>query len=149
MQNIKIRPAGEMDIERMSCLLSQLFSIETDFVPDDEKQRQGLRQLLATPDARILVAEGQGDIVGMATLQVLVSTAEGGPVGLVEDVVVDRDWRGRGVGSALLHHLTRWAEENRLSRLQLAMDSGNSAASGFYKRNGWNGTDLVMLRRRI
>ncbi len=149
MQAIKIRPANEMDIDVMSQLLFQLFSIETDFVPDEEKQQRGLKQLLDTPGTRILVAEEQGVVVGMATLQILVSTAEGGSVGLVEDVVVDREWRGKGIGSALLENLTWWAEKLGLSRLQLAMDSENGAALRFYKRNGWNGTNLVMLRQRV
>lgn len=41
-------------------------------------------------------------IVGMATIQTLISTAEGGRVGLVEDVVVDESFRGKGIGKLLL-----------------------------------------------
>jgi len=62
----------------------------------------------------LLVAESGGTIVGMATCQTLISTAEGGRVGLVEDVVVAGEFRGQGIGSLLLEHLTNWAKEQKL-----------------------------------
>jgi hypothetical protein len=37
--NVNIRPAKKADIDGMSRLLSQLFSIESDFVPDEEKSK--------------------------------------------------------------------------------------------------------------
>jgi GNAT superfamily N-acetyltransferase len=144
--SVKIRSAIETDIEDMSQLLSQLFSIEVDFVPDEEKQRRGLQMLLDALGAYVLVAEEQGKIIGMATVQILISTAEGSHVGLVEDVVVDKEQRGRGVGAALLDQLIVWAEDNGLTRLQLAADRDNSAALEFYAANGWRQTNLVILR---
>lgn len=143
---VKIRAATQADIEQMSQLLSQLFSIEADFVPDADKQRRGLQLLLDTLGAYVVVAEEQGAIIGMATLQILVSTAEGGHVGLVEDVVVDQKERGKGVGAALLDHIQVWAEDNGLTRLQLAADRDNSAALGFYASKGWQQTALGLLR---
>jgi GNAT superfamily N-acetyltransferase len=143
---ISIRSAHRSDICGMSDLLSQLFAIESDFTPNEEKQKLGLELLLSTPYSCVVVAEHQNAIVGMATVQTLISTAEGGRVGLVEDVVVDRDKRGKGIGSALLDYLQEWAQENRLSRLQLAADSGNHSALGFYKEVGWDRTQLVLMR---
>ncbi len=143
---VTVRPAGISDLDAMTGLLWQLFSIETDFTPDEEKQQRGLQRLLDVPDAQVAVAEVAGRVIGMATVQTLVSTAEGGRVGLVEDVVVDRVHRGKGVGSALLDYLQVWAAENSLSRLQLAADCGNDAALEFYQGRGWKQTRLVIMR---
>lgn len=44
--------------------------------------------LIANQWATVLVAETSGKVVGMATGQLTISTAEGGPALLVEDVVV-------------------------------------------------------------
>lgn len=144
--SVNLRPAKQEDIDGMSKLLSQLFSIEADFMPDEEKQRRGLRMLLDALGAYVLVAEEQGSVIGMATVQVLVSTAEGGHVGLVEDVVVDHECRSKGIGSALLDQLKVWAEDNGLTRLQLAADRDNSDALGFYAEKGWKQTNLGLLR---
>ncbi len=146
--SVRIRPANADDIAAMSRLLSQLFSIETDFVADEEKQQRGLQLLLDSPDGHCVVAEGQDRVIGMATVQVLISTAEGGRVGLVEDVVVDEAHRGKGVGAAMLNSLQQWAKDNALSRLQLAADRDNGAALEFYAGQGWEQTNLVMLRHR-
>ncbi len=144
--SIKIRSAQSSDVGDMSCLLTQLFSIEDDFSPDDEKQSRGLELLLKSSSAKVLVAEEQGRVVGMVTVQILISTAEGGRVGQVEDVVVDQDKRGRSIGTALLNAMQRWAKDNGLSRLQLAADAGNSGALEFYVTNGWKHTSMVLLR---
>ncbi len=143
---IQIRPAREGDIDGMSKLLSQLFSIEIDFVSDEKKQSMGLKLLLDTVGAHIVVAEENDRVVGMATVQILISTAEGGYVGLIEDVVVDNEHRGEGVGGALLDYLYEWAQDNGLTRLQLAADKDNDPALEFYARKGWKQTSLMVLR---
>jgi ribosomal protein S18 acetylase RimI-like enzyme len=143
---MKIRQAVVADIEAMSLLLNQLFSIEQDFTPDKEKQDRGLRLLLESTDAVAFVAEEESKILGMATLQTLISTAEGGRVGLIEDVVVDESCRGRGIGKSLLSQLLQWAEESGLKRVQLLADCDNQPALDFYQKEGWTLTSLKALK---
>lgn len=145
-----IRPARPGDIPRMCDLLTELFSIETDFAPDVEKQIRGLSALVAAPPGRscILVAEQGGMAIGMATVQTLVSTAEGGRVGLVEDLVVRRNLRGRGVGTQLIEAILGWARSQGLTRLQLLADRDNQQALDFYASRNWVSTRLICLRRR-
>ena len=131
----------------MRRLLEQLFAIEQDFVPDPEKQQRGLALLLDSTKSRIFVAEQAGRIVGMLTVQLLISTAEGGTAGLVEDVVVDEAYRDRGIGKALLQHLEAWAIQTGTTRLQLLADRNNHSALGFYEKQGWSATGLIGLRR--
>ena len=134
------------DLERLVGLLDLLFTIEADFRPDPARQQQGLALLLDDERARVLVAERADGVVGMCTGQLVVSTAEGGPALLVEDVVVDPDHRGRGVGSALLAALTDWARGHGVRRLQLLADGNNGPALAFYDRLGWRATALVCRR---
>lgn len=142
-----IRVARVDDIPAMAGLLGELFAIEADFQPDPVRQEAGLKLLLQSPSAKIWVAEREGRAVGMITLQLLVSTAEGGPVGLIEDVVVAQAWRGHGLGRELLVVSERWARENGLKRLQLLADSGNGQALEFYRRMGWHTLSLRALRK--
>jgi ribosomal protein S18 acetylase RimI-like enzyme len=143
---MKIRQAEAADIEAMSLLLDHLFSIEQDFTPDKEKQDRGLRLVLESTDAVAFVAEEESKILGMATLQTLISTAEGGRVGLIEDVVVDESCRGRGIGKSLLSQLLQWAEESGLKRVQLLADCDNQPALDFYQKEGWTLTSLKALK---
>ena len=127
-------------------LLDLLFAIEADFRPDPARQRQGLALLLDDRRAKVLVAELTDGVVGMCTGQLVVSTAEGGPALLVEDVVVDPDHRGRGIGRAMLAALADWARGRGVRRLQLLADANNGPALAFYDRLGWRATALVCWR---
>ncbi len=146
---ISIRTAAPADLDSLVSLLAVLFSIEEDFVFDEVRQRRGLALMLENERGCVLVAESQGQVVGMCTGQVTISTAEGGPALLVEDVVVLKQWRGKGVGRHLLESLGGWAQEQGIKRLQLLADRNNSSALGFYEALGWQATALVCLRKTI
>jgi GNAT superfamily N-acetyltransferase len=149
--DISIRPAGTGDIPGMCDLLYELFSIEADFIPDREKQSRGLSLLLkgAADSCLVLVAGKGAEIVGMCSVQVVISTAEGGPVGLVEDLIVRRDDRGKGIARELLSEIGEWCGARGISRLQLLRDRNNEDALNFYAANGWSSTDLVCIRKML
>jgi GNAT superfamily N-acetyltransferase len=143
-----VRPANRDDLPALCALLGELFSIEADFRPEPARQWLGLERLLQrAPDAAVLVAVHDGEVIGMCTAQVLISTAEGGEVALVEDVVVRADCRGSGAGSALLAALETWCRERGIRRLQLLADRANTPALDFYRRKGWQPTQLMAWRR--
>jgi GNAT superfamily N-acetyltransferase len=144
-----VRPALQGDLDTLVELLQELFAIEQDFAPDPDRQRKGLMLFLEGCGKHrcVLVAEWQGRVVGMAILQILISTGEGEPVGLVEDVVVQTPYRGRGIGKCLLEALADWAVAHGLVRLQLLADRENRPALDFYHRIGWVNTQLVCLRK--
>ena len=99
---ITIRTAEPSDVAQLAALLEELFAIEADFAFVRNKQIQGLKQLLASEKAALFVAESDRRVVGMCSLQTLISTAEGGPVGLVEDLIVTEAFRHQGIGEKLL-----------------------------------------------
>lgn len=146
---VSIRPAEPADIDSLVFLLAALFSIEEDFVFDEPRQRRGLTLMLKNERGCVLVAEGQGQVIGMCTGQMTVSTAEGGPALLVEDVVVREQWRGKGVGRSLMESLEVWARERGIERLQLLADRNNGPALDFYEALGWQATALVCLRKTL
>lgn len=146
---ITVRPASFSDLDDLAALLGELFSIEDDFDFDVKLQRQGLSMMLSDTDTRcVLVAEADRKAVGMCTLQTLISTAEGGEVGLVEDVVVNEQFRGRGIGRLLLATMENWAREKGLKRLQLLADRNNASGLCFYKKMNWKTTSLICLRKK-
>jgi GNAT superfamily N-acetyltransferase len=146
--DVRIRFASHADLPVLVQLLGELFSIEADFRPDPERQRFGLALMLADRRARaVLVAEEAGAVIGMVTGQLVISTAEGAPSILVEDMIVAAPARGRVVGRALLASVERWGSERGATRLQLLADRDNAPALAFYAREGWSPTRLVCLRR--
>jgi RimJ/RimL family protein N-acetyltransferase len=78
-----------------------------------------------------LVAVADGEIVG--SLHVEPSRFGFGEIGMA----VARDWRGRGVGSALLAAAIDWARERDLHKLSLSVFVHNTAAIALYRRFGF------------
>ncbi|MDK2857113.1 MAG: hypothetical protein PWQ29_837 [Verrucomicrobiota bacterium] len=144
-----IRPAGSDDLAAMTRLLQELFAIETEFEEDPEKQRCGLQMLLDSSQAGIWIAERRGRVVGMVAMQLMISTAEGGLSGLVEDLVVSSAYRRRGLGKALLDAAVQWAREQGATQIQLLADGHNVPAIIFYRKLDWKQTNRIALRRSI
>lgn len=142
-----VRKAELRDVDRLVRLLEALFKIETDFSFDEARQRAGLKLLLDSGKDCVLVAEHEGEVIGMCSVQTVISTAEGGRSGWVEDLVIAEEFRGRGIGRLLLKQLDAWALDNGLTRLQLLADRNNTRALDFYRKLGWASTSLIALRR--
>jgi N-acetylglutamate synthase-like GNAT family acetyltransferase len=143
------RQALTEDIPDMVELLRQLFSIEKDFNFNPGKHRAGLLMLFQDKSSKIFVAEKENRVVGMCTIQVLTSSAEGAKVGLLEDMVVDENCRHEGIGTHLLEAATNWAKESGLKRVQLLADKENIPALNFYRKYNWSLTNLIGLRKML
>lgn len=141
---INIRHAQAEDIPVLCELLQQLFSIEQDFTPDLEKQSAGLQLLLAKPErGAILVAQQvSGKVIGMVSAQLVISTAQGTPAAWIEDMVVETNYRGNGLGRQLLDSILTWAKAQGATRAQLLVDMDNQPAIAYYNHLGWNTTRL-------
>lgn len=149
-QNIVVRRAKIEDVDTLAGLLVSLFTIETDFSIDVEKQRKGLFLMLQQTDRScILVAEYNKKVVGMCTGQLLVSTAEGGLKAIVEDVVVEKNKRGLGIGTVLLSEIQKWAMSSGATRTDLLADKRNLQALNFYNKQKWKCTELIALQKHL
>ncbi len=145
---IRIEPALASDIPEMLKLLESLFAIERDFAFDVGCQRRGIERLLAEPRDRatLRVARENAALAGMASGQMVISTAEGAPSVWIEDVVIATAFRGRGIGRALLQGVLDWAAGHGATRAQLLADRDNAQAIAFHRRLGLQPTNLIALR---
>ena len=83
--------------------------------------------------ASSIVAVTDGQIIGM--IHVEVSRHGFGEFGML----VDRDWRGRGVGSALLQTAIDWSRAQALHKLCLEVFAHNTAGIALYRKYGFVG----------
>jgi len=141
-----IEQARVEDIAQLAALLRLLFSQEADFQPDLQKQERGLHTIIKSPEVgRIFVARDGDKVIGMVNLLFTISTAEGGPVCLLEDMIVHPDHRG-GTGSRLLQYAIDFARASGFVRITLLTDQTNAGAIQFYKRHGFTPSEMTALR---
>jgi GNAT superfamily N-acetyltransferase len=141
-------PATPQDVPQLVQLLNILFGIEQDFRADPEKQERGLRKLLATPEKAVIMTarDAHGNVIGMVSAQLVISTAEGAYSAWIEDMVIAEGWRTQGIGRRLLSSALDWARSRGATRAQLLVDLDNEPALGYYDHLGWQATRLGARR---
>ncbi|MES2012885.1 MAG: GNAT family N-acetyltransferase [Pseudomonadota bacterium] len=144
IEHITYSSATETDTPYLTHLLAQLFSIEKDFEPNATKQEQGLALLLKNQQtASIQVArDASGNVIGMVSVQLVISTAQGSASAWIEDMVIDASFRGQGIGKHLLQRTLAWAKDHGATRAQLLVDTENAGALAYYEHLGWESTQL-------
>lgn len=149
--DLVIEPATLEDLGVLTDLLLELFMIESDFRPDRARQMRGIRLILEEPSrGRIFVLRRRGGasgaILGMINLLFTISTAEGGFVILLEDLIIQKDHRHRGYGDRLLQYVIQFAREKDFLRITLLTDRMNAESQRFFKRHGFFESKMIPLR---
>jgi ribosomal protein S18 acetylase RimI-like enzyme len=121
-------------------------------VPEAEPVRDRFARVLeaqAADDAHF-VAEVGGQVVGQLSLYAEAPTGDGSirlPRRAAEiGIAVLDDWRGRGVGTALMEAAEAWARERGLDRLLLSVDTANVDAARLYERMGFRPEAIAMRK---
>ena len=89
----------------------------------------------AEPKFWCYVAERDQRIVGMALFYFRYSTWKG-PVVHLEDLMVEKDHRSQGIGSALYQAVLSFAREKKVRRVNWEVLDWNSPAIEFYEKSG-------------
>jgi len=147
MSEVVIEPATFEDLDELSGLLGELFSEESDFRPDRDKQLRGLRLIFEQPNrGRVFVLRSDRTIVGMINLLFTISTAEGGFVILLEDLVIHKTFQGKGYGSRLLEYAIDFAKQKNFLRITLLTDRPELRSQSFFKRYDFFESAMIPMR---
>ncbi len=146
----RVEPATIEDLPELTELVMELFSFSGDFAPDKVVQERGLQLILEQPSrGRIFVLRNDHRIIGMVNLLFTISTARGGFVILMEDVVVHPDHRGLGYGSMLVEHVVEFARQKSFKRITLLTDKISAESQKFFQKHGFEYSNMIPMRRII
>ncbi len=149
-QPIEITIAGEKDIPALCALLNLLFSQEIEFTPNTVAQQRGLLKIIQNPQLGfILIGKVNEQTAAMVNILFTVSTALGGRVAILEDMVVSTTFRGSGIGSQLITHAIQEAKNQQCKRITLLTDISNTAAQKFYQKHGFSSSTMIPLRLNL
>jgi ribosomal protein S18 acetylase RimI-like enzyme len=154
---VTIRPAAPADVETLGRLGALLVREHYEFDPkrfiaDSPRTEHAygafLGTQLAAPDVIVLVAERGDTVFGYSY-----ATVEGndymslrGPAGVLQDIVVDPDHRGQGVGRTLLDATLAALKARGVPRVVLSTAERNEPAQRLFSRAGFRRTMIEMTR---
>lgn len=143
--NIEI--AQHKDIEKLSDLLLTLFEQEVEFKANKEIQKKALKMIIDnTTQGHILIAKVDDIVVGMVSLLYSISTALGSKVAILEDMIVSKEYQGKGIGTLLVLYAKDLSKKNGCRRITLLTDIENIYAHKFYERNGFTKSTMIPFR---
>jgi phosphinothricin acetyltransferase len=138
MADVSIRAATPDDAAAICAIYNQgiddrIATLETELrTPEERRQWMAAR----APRHPVMVAETRGQVVGWGSLNSFnARPAYDHVVDL--SVYVERAWRGRGVGRALLQHLLALAKTGGYHKMVLATFPHNEAGVALYRRMGF------------
>jgi ribosomal protein S18 acetylase RimI-like enzyme len=102
------------------------------------------RVALGKPNSDILVArDGSGAVIAS------VMVGHDGHRGWIYYVAVLPDWRGGGLGRALMDAAESWLARHGLPKAQLMIRDTNLAVRAFYERLGYQAVPRVVLQKAL
>lgn len=138
---VRVRAARDDDRLAMATLFAAVASERTGVATEPPVNVEE-RAAAWTLDGDI-VADADGVVVG--SIHVRASRHGYGEIGMA----VAKEWRGRGVGSALMSAAVDWAREQELHKLSLGVFPHNDAAIALYRKFGFveEGRRIKQFRR--
>jgi N-acetylglutamate synthase-like GNAT family acetyltransferase len=129
-----IRDARADDAGTIARLLGQLGYPSAADAVEERLERLGV------VGDRVVVAELDGNLVGLAHLQVTPAIERGRPVGKLGALVVDDERRGLGIGTALVEAVEAEARERGCEVLFVTTSERRDDAHAFYESVGFEQT---------
>lgn len=141
----ELREATVDDAGGIHVLAAELAEAVGDALPDAGEVRKRLEELLEEHRARVIVAEGEGEILGAASLWIKPDLAHGDTVVEVPMLVVSKEARRSGIGKLLMAGIQDIAADNGAGLIELVATRANVAAREFYRSLGFIEADVVAL----
>ncbi|MEH1813827.1 MAG: GNAT family N-acetyltransferase [Nostoc sp.] len=147
-RNILIRDANQRDISAIMELI--YLKAEFDGCPESVEatpQKLEIDLFGETPLAFVLLAEVDGDTIGLATYHFIYSTFLAKPGIWLDDLYVKAEYRSHRVGQTLMLRLCQIAKEKSCGRIDWTVAVSNERGINFYEKIGAKIINKVKLCR--
>ncbi len=144
VNNILIRRAIKSDIPTVSKLAIELIdSVKNSEGIAEDVLSNNSRNALANPNSYILVAETEGKVMGFISFMIRKTIIHCGLCGLIDELVVSKRYRRKGVGKELINAAVEECRKLRCCEVELSTEFANVNAREFYKHCGFEETGVI------
>ena len=120
---MRIRQMTEKDVPTVALIERDCFS--------EPWSEQGFLDGMAISTVFFSAEDDRGNVVGYIGMYLMK------PEGEITNVAVAKEVRGRGIGSALVAAMQKWAEEHGIERIVLEVRVSNAPAIHVYEEKGF------------
>jgi GNAT superfamily N-acetyltransferase len=135
--SVSCREASKADLPEVLRLYAQPALDDGEVVSLLEAERL-FERIARYPDYKIYVAVCEGSVVGTFALLIMDNLAHmGTPSAVIEDVAVDPQWQGRGVGKIMMGYALQICGEKGCYKAALSSNLKREQAHAFYESLGF------------
>lgn len=113
-----------------------------DAVSDEQFAETFSVGLEASDNARFLLFENDGDVIGFANLMIIFSVWSHGYAVIIDDLYLEPNARGQGFGKEAMQLIEEYAKAIDCKRIQFQSELTNPNAMEFYKAIGYKPADM-------
>jgi GNAT superfamily N-acetyltransferase len=143
MEEILIEKAQAHHAPRIADLLGQLGH------PSEPGEVR--KKISALADSRadcIWLAQSQGKVVGLLAFHLTPLLHAPGNLGRITALVVDEEFRGKGIGKLLVETAEKWGWDQECSRIEVTSGDWRSRAHHFYQELGYAMESKRFIKRK-
>lgn len=141
MEILQVKKIASDIYEAFQRLIPQLDN--TVPIPTKEK----LIKIISSPSAYLFIAQDQNKIIGTFTL--IVYNTPTGDYAYLEDLVVDENSRGKGIGKKLILTALKIAKDKGVKVVNLTSRPSRKTANRLYKKIGFTRRETNVFRYNI
>jgi GNAT superfamily N-acetyltransferase len=143
LERATVRPAADSDLGR----IAKLMAVFTGREPSRREIKNRFALITKHPDQTLWVATVDESVVGLLGFRIRHNLESVSQYGEVSILVVDQDWRRKGIGRLLLDHAEKLSRKNRCVGLWLVSGFGREQeAHRFYDRAGFSRTGIRFVK---
>jgi len=146
--NLRIRAATIADLDQLLAFIHQKASF--DGYPNSVRATPEILQqafFSDRPCAEAAFAEVEGQPVGFVVFFQTFSSFLAQPTLWIDDLFVQSDWRGQGIGTALVKYVAAIAQTRHCGRIEWTVATHNANGIAFYEQKGAQIREEVRLCR--
>ncbi len=154
-----VRPFSPTDIPAIKTLLAQLQAVEAALQPN-RKSDPAVAAEEIWSEGEKMINEGKGVVFVALMDDVIIGVGigfednlddpslamEARKVGYISDLIVDQEWRGKGVGTDLLQSLLGWFRDHGLKIARIGAITENKGAIKLYEQMGFAQVSVALER---
>lgn len=137
---MRIREATIGDSAVIAQLMTQLIEASgyEDWQVSLERVEESLRKMADSDAYQVLLAEDEGQVVGLLSLSFRHTLFHSAPTALIDELVVEQGHRRRGVGRQLMAEAVERCRAAGCCEIEVSTERSNGTAQKFYRQHGFS-----------
>ena len=146
---MKFRKGAKKDFDEIMRLYEQLWSMGKIVPKNMKKLKKAWHKIIKANYDYELVLEKDNKLIGHVTMRIIPEFWLKGKMGMIDDVVIDKDYRGQGLAKKMMKELEKVAKKKKIKTLILYTETHRPEAIQLYEKLKYQKLDKIWYKKEL